>query len=207
MSKYRYRYFLSSDIVILRVILQQWLPAELGQHVADRDREVRAIIEFIDRYLSQSSVWPPLIYAESNDLRPEEVKSYQLVGPKLVGWSKRIDEMRRTYRDAMDHLSDFDKDRLTFDDYTTLQRLLPEPLCLVFKNLLFEHMLEAMFSLPEYGGNPEAVWWERFENALGETNSLEPIRVSNSIADADPIADILLKYGLEKLINVRLGEV
>jgi Gluconate 2-dehydrogenase subunit 3 len=123
------------------------------------------VVGFLDDMLSAFTFSPPLVHAGgpwsnraggTEDFMAEFVP---LDRAQNYGWQQRIADYRQQYTNGIALL-----DQLAGGDFTKAFRLqqdfiLGHGKALSFTKLLFGHTIEAMYSVPEYGGNANLVGW------------------------------------------------
>jgi hypothetical protein len=137
-------------------------PAEAG-HPGARQAGVTG---YIDTMLSAFTPAVPLVFAggpwsNRHAHGPDHMASFLRLDPVTeIAWRKRLAGWRQQYASGIDTL-----DKLAGGDFTkaTPARqdtiLAREPVS-DFASLLFEHTIEGLYSVPEYGGNHDLVGWK-----------------------------------------------
>lgn len=103
-----------------------------------------------DRNVGGRGKATPNPMAEPVPLRPWEVKL----------WRGRIADLRKRYRTGIAELDAAAGGDFTAVDASRRDRILAADTPSRFRRLLFEHTVEAMYAVPEYGGNHDGRGWE-----------------------------------------------
>jgi hypothetical protein len=79
---------------------------------------------------------------------------------RTIAWRRRLTGWQQQYRDGIATL-----DRLAGGDFTKASRADQDKILAradvgPFRSLLFEHTIEGLYSVPEYGGNRDLVGWK-----------------------------------------------
>ena len=142
-------------------------PAEAG-HPGAREA---GVVDYIDMMLGMlsalgSSAPPPLVFAggpwsNRHTSGPDLMASFIALDPvRTIAWRKRLTGWQQQYRQGiatLDKLAGGDFTKASpADQDTILARAEVRP----FTSLLFEHTIEGMYSVPEYGGNRGLVGWK-----------------------------------------------
>ena len=123
------------------------------------------VVGFIDNMLAAFTFSPPLVHAGgpwsnraggTDDFMAEFVP---LDRAQNYGWQQRIANYRQQYTSGIALL-----DQLAGGDFTKVFKLRQDLIlghgkALSFTELLFGHTIDAMYSVPEYGGNANLVGW------------------------------------------------
>jgi hypothetical protein len=135
-------------------------PSETG-HPGAREANV---VRYIDTMLAAFTFHPPRIFAGgpfSNRAGAAHDDMARFVPPPRVrrlGWEKRIAQLHRAYRKGVKALdaasSGGDFAQASPDEQDSILAQNP-----AFAGLLFEHAIEGMYCVPEYGGNKGLVGW------------------------------------------------
>lgn len=142
-------FFTSEESAVVREAAARLIPgpdddpaeAQPGAREAD-------VVTYIDRLLGAFSAEPPLIYAAP----PGDGGFLPLSPAQRVGWRLRTDALRRAYREGVALL-----DRLAGGSFTDLppparDAVLTCPEAEKFRDLLFDHAIQAMHADPVYSG-------------------------------------------------------
>ena len=138
-------------------------PTEVG-HPGAREA---GVVTFIDRLLSAFAEDPPAIFAgapwsDRHASGPDHLKRFvPLIERQEKAWRKRVAQLRKQVADAVVELdkgaaADGYKDFVSAP--TTEQDKLLTDLADV-RDVLFSLTIDAMYSVPEYGGNHKLVGW------------------------------------------------
>jgi Gluconate 2-dehydrogenase subunit 3 len=143
-------------------------PAEAG-HPGAREA---GVVDYIDMMLGVLSALEgavsgtPLIFAggpwsNRHTSGPDLMASFIALDPvRTIAWRRRLTGWQQQYRQGiatLDKLAGGDFTRASpADQDTILARADVRP----FTSLLFEHTIEGMYSVPEYGGNRGLVGWK-----------------------------------------------
>lgn len=136
-------------------------PAETG-HPGAREANV---VRYIDTMLAAFTFRPARIYAggpfsDRAGAAHDDMKRFVPV-PRIrkVGWERRIARLQRAYRRGVKQL---DSASSTGDFTTASQQEQDQVLAQAgsFMDLLFQHAIEGMYCMPEYGGNKGLVGWQ-----------------------------------------------
>ena len=164
-------------------------PTEIG-HPGAREA---GVVHFIDRLLSAFDESPPAIFAgapRSNRHAdgPDHLKKFiPLVERQEKAWRKRIKQLRKQVADAVVAL---DKGAVA-DGYknfvaapTSEQDKLLTDLAEA-RDVLFGLTLDAMYSVPEYGGNHKLVGWHE----IGWPGDIQPVGYTKKQVESDDGVD------------------
>ncbi len=142
-------------------------PAEAG-HPGAREA---GVADYIDLMLGMLSVLdsadpPPHVFAggpwsNRHTSGPDLMASFIALDPvRAIAWRRRLTGWQQQYRDGIATL-----DRLAGGDFTKASHADQDKILAgadvgPFRSLLFEHTIEGMYSVPEYGGNRDLVGWK-----------------------------------------------
>jgi Gluconate 2-dehydrogenase subunit 3 len=135
-------------------------PAEKG-HPGAREANVT---RYIDTMLGALGDSPPRVFAggpfsnRAGWAQDDMARFLRLSPPQEAAWRRRLAGLRSQYAAGIAEL-----DRLAGGDFTkaapeTMDRILAKDPG-GFMSLMFGHAIEAMYSVPEYGGNAHLVGW------------------------------------------------
>lgn len=79
--------------------------------------------------------------------------------PQQLGWSQRVRDLRRCYRAGLALLDDKAGGDFAAASPADQDAALLDAEVVPFREVLFEHTVEGMYSLPEYGGNRAERGW------------------------------------------------
>ena len=142
-------------------------PAEAG-HPGAREAGVADYIDLTLGMLSvlDSAAPPPHVFAggpwsNRHTSGPDLMASFIALDPvRTIAWRRRLTGWQQVYRDGVATL-----DRLAGGDFTKASRADQDKIPAradvgPFRALLFEHTIEGLYSVPEYGGNRDLVGWK-----------------------------------------------
>src|SRR5579883_2055891 len=135
-------------------------PSEAG-HPGAREANV---VRYIDTLLGALGTSPERVYAggpfsgRAGGRRDGMAQFVALDEPQRTAWAKRLAHLRQQYRAGLRGL-----DRSAGGDFTTLPPARMDTILTAglsgFVGVLFQHTVEAMYAVPEYGGNRDLVGW------------------------------------------------
>lgn len=125
------------------------------------------VVRYIDTMLSLFTFNPPKLFtggpfSDRNTKGPNQMAKF--TPPDVAqasAWKKRINQLRAAYVAGIKLL-----DSEAGGDFTTLSRQSQDNLLAgggavgEFRSMLFQHTIEGMYSVPEYGGNANLVSWK-----------------------------------------------
>ena len=160
-------------------------PTEIG-HPGAREA---GVVHFIDRLLSAFDESPPAIFAgapwsDRHAPGPDHLKKFvPLIPRQEKAWRKRIKQLRKQVFDAVVALdkgavSDGYKDFVSAP--TTEQDKLLTDLAGA-REVLFGLTIDAMYSVPEYGGNRKLTAW----NEIGWPGDIQPLGYTEAAVERD----------------------
>ncbi len=145
-------------------------PAEAG-HPGAREA---GVTDYIDMMLGMlgalgasgaGAAAPPVFaggpWSNRHTSGPDLMASFIALDPvRTIAWRRRLSGWQQQYRAGIATL-----DRLAGGDFTKASpadqdKILARPDVRPFMSLLFEHTVEGMYSVPEYGGNRDLVGWK-----------------------------------------------
>jgi hypothetical protein len=141
-------------------------PAEEG-HPGAREAGVTDYIDMLLGMLSALGAGaPPLVFAggpwsNRHTSGPDLMASFIALDPvRTIAWRRRLAGWQQQYRDGIAAL-----DKLAGGDFTKASPADQDKILVMadvqtFRSLLFEHTVEGMYSVPEYGGNRGLVGWQ-----------------------------------------------
>ena len=187
-------------------------PLELGSPGAHEAQVVR----YLDRLLSVFDVTPPDVHAGgpwSNRAGGSQDFMAQFVPlnrAQTYAWQKRVADLRTQYTNGIALL-----DQQAGGDFTSAPKarqdiILAQGQVVTFTSVLFGHTIEAMYSVPEYGGNAGLVGWRdiRFpgdSQPRGYTDA-EVEQAQFGICDPSGIIDRLRRGGWEQVVTKMGGK-
>jgi hypothetical protein len=133
-------------------------PSETG-HPGAREANV---VRYIDTMLAAFTFHPARVHAggpfsdRAGGTGDDMAAFVPLSRLRRLGWEKRLRQLHRAYRSGIKDLDaatggDFTKASAQAQDGALAQSS--------FRSVLFEHAIEGMYSVPEYGGNQGLVGW------------------------------------------------
>jgi len=160
-------------------------PTEIG-HPGAREA---GVVHFVDRLLSAFAEDPPAIFAGApwsnrHTDGPDHLKKFvPLVERQAKAWHKRIKQLRKQVADAVIALdkgavADGYKDFVTAP--TTEQDKLLTDLADA-REVLFSLTIDAMYSVPEYGGNHKLAGWHE----IGWPGDIQPVGYTKKQVESD----------------------
>ncbi len=168
------------------------------------------VVRYLDIMLAAFSFSPPKVHAGgpwSNRAGGTEDFMADFVPLDRVqtyGWQQRIADYREQYTNGIALL-----DQLAGGDFTKVPKvrqdlILAQGKALSFTKLLFGHTIEAMYAVPEYGGNAGLVGWRDIKwpgdnQPRGYTN-VEVEAPEWDVVGTSGIIDLLLRGGWEQAI-------
>ena len=138
-------------------------PSEAG-HPGAREADV---VGFVDTLLGAFSFAPAEVHAggpwsnRPDPSQPDYMATFvPLTRIQTLAWQRRIRGLQQAYRDGVDLL-----DSQAGGDFSTAppaeqDTILASSGAAGFRDLLFTHAIEGMYSVPEYGGNAGLVGWQ-----------------------------------------------
>jgi hypothetical protein len=160
-------------------------PTEVG-HPGAREA---GVVHYVDRLLSAFDEDPPAIFAGApwsnrHASGPDHLAHFlPLVERQEKAWRKRVAQLRKDLAGAVAAL---DKGAVAdgYKDFvsapTTEQDKLLSDLADA-RNVLFSMTIDAMYSVPEYGGNHKLVGWHE----IGWPGDIQPVGYSAAKVEAD----------------------
>ncbi|WBQ07611.1 gluconate 2-dehydrogenase subunit 3 family protein [Kribbella sp. CA-293567] len=160
------------------------------------------VVGYIDRHLGGLDCNPPTLYAITWPPGGPQ-RFLQLTGAQQHGWSKRLAELGRVYRDGVRRL-DAAHHRGGFLGASVSRRdaILSRPELLDFRSTLFAHTVEGMYSHPAYGGNDGAICWQDIAYAV--PTSLSAVADPAAVTPPDPAMVAMLESALPLAIQLLL---
>ncbi len=139
-------------------------PAEAG-HPGAREADVTGYIDTMLGALDALAGPAPVIFAggpwsNRHAPGPDRMASFIALDPvSRIAWRRRLADWRRQYTHGIATL-----DRLAGGDFTRAtpagqDRILASQAASSFRSLLFEHTIEGLYAVPEYGGNRGLAGW------------------------------------------------
>ncbi len=168
------------------------------------------VVGFLDNMLAAFSFSPPLVHAGgpwsnraggTEDFMAEFVP---LDRAQTYGWQQRIADYREQYTNGIALL-----DQQAGGDFTSVSKvrqdlILGHGKAESFTTLLFGHTIEAMYAVPEYGGNANLVGWQDIkfpgDNQPRGYTDAEVEAPEWDVVGTSGIIDLLLRGGWEQAI-------
>jgi Gluconate 2-dehydrogenase subunit 3 len=161
-------------------------PAEAG-HPGAREA---GVVHYVDLMLSAFDDDPPRIYAggpwsDRRGGKTNEMATFVPLAPwEERAWRARLESWRRRYRRGVIAL-----DRAGGGDFTRISAerrdaILASTRHGAFRRLLFEHAIEGMYAVPEYGGNRKLAGWTE----IGYAGDVAPLGWPDGTM-TEPVAD------------------
>ncbi len=163
------------------------------------------VVGFLDNMLSAFTFSPPEVLAggpwsnRAGGTQDFMAQFVPLDRAQTYGWQQRIADYRTQYTNGIALL-----DQLAGGDFTSVAKvrqdlILAHGKAVSFTKVLFGHTVEAMYSVPEYGGNANLVGWQEIKwpgdsQPNGYTNA-EVEAPEWDLVGTDGIIDTLLKGG------------
>ena len=210
-----YRFLTPHQAAVLDAATRRLIPGpedclvELGSPGAHEAN----VVNYLDRMLSVFDVTPADVHAGgpwSN--RAGGSQDFMAVFVPLnraqtYGWQQRITQLRNQYTSGIALL-----DQLAGGDFTAVKPakqdlILVQGQATTFTNVLFGHTIEAMYSVPEYGGNANLVGWKDIKYpGDSQPRGYTPAQVEAAQWDVVVVTDIInrVRRGWEQLI-AKLG--
>lgn len=208
-----YRFLSAHQAAVLDAATRRLIPGP-GDSPLERGSPGAAeanVVGFLDTMLSAFSFSPPAVHAGgpwSNRAGGTQNFMAQFVPldrAQTYGWQQRIADYRTQYTNGIALL-----DQLAGGDFTSVAKvrqdlILAHGKAVSFTKVLFGHTVEAMYSVPEYGGNANLVGWQDI-NWPGDN---EPNGYTNAEVEAPEwdlvgtsgIIDTLLKGGWKQAFS------
>jgi len=168
------------------------------------------VVGFLDTMLSAFSFSPPMVHAGgpwsnraggTQDFMAEFVP---LDRAQTYGWQQRIADYREQYTNGIALL-----DQQAGGDFSEVSKvrqdfILGHGKALSFTHLLFGHTIEAIYAVPEYGGNANLVGWQDIKfpgdsQPRGYTDA-EVEAPEWDVVGTSGMIDVLLRGGWEQAI-------
>jgi hypothetical protein len=166
------------------------------------------VVGFLDTMLSAFSFSPPMVHAggpwsnRAGGTQDFMADFVPLDRAQTYGWQQRIAGYREQYTNGIALL-----DQQAGGDFTSVSKvrqdlILAHGKAVSFTKLLFGHTIEAMYSVPEYGGNANLVGWSDIKfpgdsQPNGYTNA-EVEAPEWDVVGTSGIIDVLLQGGWQK---------
>jgi Gluconate 2-dehydrogenase subunit 3 len=195
-----YRFLTPHQAAVLDAATRRLIPGpqdclvELGSPGAHEAN----VVNYLDRMLSVFDVTPADVHAGgpwSN--RAGGSQDFMAVFVPLnraqtYAWQQRLTQLRNQYASGIALL-----DQLAGGDFTAIKParqdlILVHGQATTFTNILFGHTIEAMYSIPEYGGNANLVGWKDIKYpGDSQPRGYTPAEVEATQWDVVVISDII----------------
>ncbi len=208
-----YRFLTAHQAAVLDAATRRLIPGP-EDHLLQRGSPGAAeanVVRFLDTMLSAFSFSPPQVHAggpwsnRAGGTQDFMAQFVPLDRAQTYGWQQRIAGYRTQYTNGIALL-----DQQAGGDFTSVNKvrqdlILGQGKAVSFTKLLFGHTVEAMYSVPEYGGNANLVGWQDIKfPGDNEPNGYTPAEVEApefDLADATSgILDVLLRGGWQQAI-------
>jgi hypothetical protein len=162
-----WRFFTSHQADVVREATARLIPGptddptEAG-HPGAREANV---VRYIDTLLGALTFSTPRIYAggpfssRAGSTRDDMAKFVPPPRIRLASWRRRIAALRTTYRNGIAQLDAAAGGDFASQPGPAQDMVLASSSVSDFRNVLFTHAIEGMYSVPEYGGNAGLVGW------------------------------------------------
>jgi hypothetical protein len=207
-----YRFLTPHQAAVLDAATTRLIPGPLDDtQIGQPGAHEANVVRFLDNMLAAFTFSPPMVFAGgpwSNraggkvDYMADFVP---LDRAQTYGWQKRIAGYREQYTNGIALL-----DKKAGGDFTTVSKLRQDLILGVgeavpFTTLLFGHTVQAMYAVPEYGGNADLVGWRDIKfpgdnQPRGYTNAEVEAPEFDLVVVSD-IIDRLLRGGWEQAFN------
>lgn len=176
------------------------------------------VVRYLDRLLSVFDVTPADVHAggpwsdRAGGSQDYMATFVPLNRAQTYAWRQRVTDLRAQYTNGIALL-----DTQARGDFTTAPRVTQDYILALgpvtpFTNLLFTHTIEAMYSVPEYGGNAGLVGWRDiyypgdsqprgYTDAEVEQCEFDPVGIP-----PNGIVDRLMHGGWERVITKKGGK-
>jgi Gluconate 2-dehydrogenase subunit 3 len=181
-------------------------PAEAG-HPGAREADVTGYIDSMLGALGSLDGAAPLVFAggpwsNRHTSGPDLMARFSTLDPVArIAWRKRLSAWQDQYRTGIATL-----DKLAGGDFTKVSHAKQDAILAgsgasAFLSLLFEHTIEGLYSVPEYGGNQNLAGWKDISYpGDSQPRGYTPDEVSQSdgrdpVDDTGVVADVLKFLG------------
>jgi hypothetical protein len=209
-----YRFFTAHQAAVISEATARLIPGpqddptETG-HPGAREANV---VRYIDTMLAAFTFHPAKIHAGGpfsdragageNDM----TRFIPLPRIRKMAWKKRIAQYQRAYRTGVKEL-----DSLAGGDFVAASQQEQDGALTqsVFRSMLFEHAIEGMYAVPEYGGNKGLVGWQDVTfpgDSQPRGYTAQQVSESDGPDPADPVTAEFIKQHYEQAVrHARLG--
>jgi gluconate 2-dehydrogenase gamma chain len=190
-------------------------PAEAG-HPGAREA---GVTHYIDTLLSVADTHPTQLAALSGTGRvpvifaggpwsnrhargPDHMASFLGLDPvTAIAWHKRLTGWRKQYAHGVGTLDKLAGGDFTRASHARQDEILARSQVSGFMSLLFEHTIEGLYSVPEYGGNHDLVGWKDISYpGDSQPTGYTPDEVQRSDGP-DPVADTGVVHDVLKFLG------
>ena len=211
-----YRFLTAHQAAVLDAATRRLIPGP-EDHLLERGSpgaHEANVVGFLDTMLSAFSFSPPMVHAggpwsnRAGGTQDFMADFVPLDRAQTYGWQQRIAGYREQYTNGIALL-----DQQAGGDFTSVSKvrqdlILAHGKAESFTKLLFGHTVEAMYAVPEYGGNANLVGWQDIKfpgdsQPRGYTNA-EVEAPEWDVVGTSGIIDLLLRGGWEQAI-AKLG--
>jgi len=170
-------------------------PSEAG-HPGAREADVTGYIDGMLAALGSLDGAAPLVFAggpwsNRHTSGPDLMARFMPLDPVArIAWRRRLTGWQQQYRQGIATL-----DKLAGGDFTKVSnaerdKILAGSAASDFLSLLFEHTIEGLYSVPEYGGNRDLAGWKDISYpGDSQPRGYAPEEVSRSDG-RDPVSDV-----------------
>ncbi|MFN2545773.1 MAG: gluconate 2-dehydrogenase subunit 3 family protein [Actinomycetota bacterium] len=181
---------------------------ELG-HPGAREANV---VRYIDTMLAAFTFDPPKVHAggpfsdRAGGASDDMLSFVGLPRTRRLAWRKRIKELQAAYRAGVQELDD-----AAGGDFTTASPLDKDQILTQasITSLLFDHSIEGMYAVPEYGGNQGLVGWQDIKfpgDSQPRGYTAEEVGNSDGPDPIDPVIAAFVRANFERAARgVRLA--
>ncbi len=161
-----YRFLSPHQAAVLDAATSRLIPGPLDEtQIGQPGAHEANVVRFLDNMLAAFSFSPPMVFAGgpwSNRAGGTEdfmADFVPLDRAQTYGWQQRIADYREQYTNGIALL-----DKQAGGDFTKVSKVRQDLILGVgkavpFTKLLFGHTVQAMYAVPEYGGNADLVGW------------------------------------------------
>ena len=183
-------------------------PTEVGHPGAKEANVVR----YIDTMLAAFRFHPPHVHAggpfsdRAGAARDDMSRFLDLPRTRRLAWQGRVKRLQAAYRNGVKELDD-----AAGGDFSTASQQEQDSILAQspFTSLLFEHAIEGMYAVPEYGGNQGLVGWQDIKfPGDSQPRGYSPEQVGNSDGPdpVDPVTAAFVAQHFERAVrDVRLA--
>jgi hypothetical protein len=135
------------------------------------------VVGYIDRLLAALTLSPPGVYAGGpwSDRAGGDANHMARFTPlstaQRVGWQQRLEQLQGIYRGGIADLDACAGGDFAAAGAAARDRALSQPRLAGFRDRLFDHTVEGMYAIPEYGGNRGLAGWR----SIGFRGDTQPV--------------------------------